>query len=490
MDSQPLSHILNKFPVVRALVVGDVYLDENVHALMTGVSLEAPIPVLEVRERRYNPGAAGNVACNLAALGGKTRIVGVVGNDPNATILRNEFAAQGVDVSGLVVNPGAPTNTYGKWRAGGYNAPEQEVMRTDTPRPSFIDSAIEDQVISAIESVAQDVDVIVVADQVSSVATRRVLDAVVRIAKPHGLITVGDSRERIGEFAGFSLVAPNDREAGVGMDMPAEDDAQIDAAAEALLQLVKAALITRGPLGIQGYGKKERFLSPSLASEVRDVTGAGDTVTAAAALSMAAGATLEQAAHIANAAAAVAVAENGVVAVGIEAVRRRLAGESQNSRVVSAEALEAIVRDAQSHGQRVVWTNGCFDILHAGHVTYLQRAAREGNVLVVGLNSDASVRAVKGPERPIVPEHERALIIAELKCVNYVTVFDEASPLGLLTQLQPDVYAKGGDYTIDTIDQTERRAVESYGGRIALIDGVEGRSTTNLVTRLDSEYDG
>lgn len=488
--SDRLLSLVEKFSAACVLVVGDIYLDENVFGAVTGISLEAPIPVFEVRERRYNPGAAGNAACNVAALGAQTFMVGVVGADMNADILRREFAARGVDTSGLVVDETRPTNTYGKLKSGGHNIPEQEVLRTDTPPPPFISGDIEEAVIAQITQRAPHVDAIVVTDQVASVVTDRVLAAVAEHAHKHGLLTIGDSRGRVGAFNGFDVIVPNDREAGLGVGVDVIDEDTLRAAAGKLRKVCKNAVITRGAAGMTVFAEDgSEHTEPTQADHVEDVTGAGDTVTATVAVALVAGATLQEAAYLASATAAISVAQPGVVTVPQAQLLARLEGATALSNVLPLDELVREVQRLQAEGKKVAWTNGCFDILHAGHVEYLRRAAREGDVLIVGLNSDASVRAIKGPTRPIVPENERALILSQLRFVDYVTVFDDPTPLDILRRLKPDVYTKGGDYTVDTINQDERRVVDSYGGRVAIIPGVEGRSTTNLVARLASEYE-
>lgn len=482
--------LLARFAKARVLVVGDIYLDENVYGVVTGVSLEAPIPIYEVHERRHNPGAAGNAACNVAALGAKTYMVGYVGNDTNADVVRKEFAIRNVDTSGVVVHPTRPTNTYGKLRAGGFNIPTQEILRTDTPTPVFIEGEVEDQIIANIWARAPEVDAIVVTDQVKSVATRRVLDAVVKCAEQYKLITVGDSRGRAGEFHGFDVMVPNDREAGIGTGIDVVDDATLNEAGRSLLKICKNALVTRGRHGIRLFGSDgavEDFPTTVDPASVVDVTGAGDTVTAAVAVTLVAGGTLRDAAVIGNYAAGVAVAQRGVVTVPLAQLEQAMFGQSGPAKLKTIDELKSEIEQLHNEGKRVVWTNGCFDILHLGHITYLQKAAALGDVLIVGLNSDASVRAIKGPDRPIINEMDRAFVLSALECVGYVTIFHEESPLEILKRLQPDVYAKGGDYTLDTIVQTERRAVEAYGGKIAILPAVEGRSTTNIIARITKD---
>ncbi|MDZ4859193.1 MAG: D-glycero-beta-D-manno-heptose 1-phosphate adenylyltransferase [Candidatus Hydrogenedentes bacterium] len=490
MDTSHYRDLLSRFPKARVLVVGDIYLDENVYGAVTGISLEAPIPIYEVHERRHNPGAAGNAACNAAALGAKTYMIGYVGNDMNADVVRKEFAARNVDTTGVVVHPTRATNTYGKLRAGGFNIPAQEILRTDTPAPVFVEGDVEDQIIANIWQRAPEIDAIIVTDQVKSVATRRVLDAVVKCAEKYKIITVGDSRSRAGEFHGFDVMVPNDREAGIGTGIDVRDEATLNSAGAALLKICKNALVTRGQHGIRVFasdGAVDDFPTTVDPGSVIDVTGAGDTVTAAVAVSLVAGATLKDAAVIGNYAAGVAVAQLGVVTVPLGQLERVMFSASVPAKLKPLDALQGELDRLRREGKRVVWTNGCFDILHVGHITYLQKAAALGDVLVVGLNSDASVRKVKGPERPIINEIDRAFVLSALECVGLVTIFDEDSPLEILKTLKPDVYAKGGDYTLDTIVQPERRAVEAYGGKIAILPGVEGRSTTNIIARISKD---
>ncbi len=481
------AELVNRFKQARVMMVGDIYLDENVYGSVTSVSLEAPIPVYEVREKRHNPGAAGNAACNVASLGATTYMVGYVGDDVNAGIVRHEFAVRNVNTDYVVTDPVRPTNTYGKLRAGGFNIPSQEILRTDTPSPTFISGAVEDQIVANIEKLAPEVDAIVVVDQVSSVATGRVLATVTACARQHKLLTVGDSRARAGALKGFDVLVPNDREAGIGTGINVVDEATLDAAAERLLRVAGSALITRGPAGIRVYRPNQEPVDVPITiapDAVVDVTGAGDTVTAAVALTLVAGGSLEDAAVLGNAAAGVAVVQPGVVTVSNRELLDALASSGAPAKLKTLDTLQHILNGLRRDGKRVVWTNGCFDLIHVGHITYLQRAAALGDVLVVGLNSDASVKQNKGPDRPIIPQENRAVVLAAFECVDYIVIFDEPTPMRLLEFLKPDVYAKGGDYSIDTIVQEERRLVEGYGGEIAIISGVEGQSTTQIVSRM------
>ncbi len=488
MTPERCRELLEHFGEKRVLVVGDIYLDENVFGIVTGVSLEAPIPIFEVHERRCNPGAAGNAACNVAAMGAKTYMVGVVGEDPNAGTVRKEFAIRNVDTSGVVVDPSRPTNTYGKLRAGGFNIPMQEVLRTDTPAPKFISGAVEDAVIKNIRSRAPEVDAIMVGDQVSATITGRIIEEIVACAKRHKLLTVADSRKRSGSFKGFDIVVPNDREAGIGAGIDVVDEASMRAAGKALLKSAKNAFVTRGPEGITVFAENGDIIDvPIVPCDVVDVTGAGDTVTAAVTLTVLSGGTLREAAEVGNAAAGVAVAQKGVVTVSREEIESALAGSRGPAKLKTLEELGPIVKQLHDEGRKVVWTNGCFDIVHVGHITYLLKAARLGDVLIVGLNSDASVRENKGPNRPVVSEGDRALVLSALECIGHLTIFSDKTTVRILETLKPDIYVKGGDYTMDTIVQEERRVVEGYGGKIEIIPAVAGQSTSAIIERIAGE---
>jgi len=327
-----------------------------------------------------------------------------------------------------------------------------------------------------------------IGDQVSSTITEKVLETVVDCAKKHGLVTLADSRRRAGMFKGIDVVVPNDAEAGLAAGIQVVDDVTLRAAGTFLLKSAKNALVTRGPHGIMIFAADGTIQDVPIARPVKaiDVTGAGDTVAAAVVLTLAAGGSLYDAASLGNLAAGVAVVQEGVVTVSNDEVLEALSGGSGPAKLKTLEELKPSVARLKQEGRRVVWTNGCFDILHVGHITYLLKAREQGDVLVVGLNSDRSVRENKGPGRPVVNEQIGALVLSALECVDYIILFDDKTPMPLMEALKPDVYAKGGDYTIETIVQPERRLVEGYGGTIAIIPGVEGQSTTALIAKMSN----
>ena len=249
MEQTDFRALMARFNDIRVLAVGDIYLDENVSGRVTEISLEAPIPVYEVHRRRYNPGAAGNAACNAASLGGQVTMVGVIGDDMNGEIVKREFVARNVNTDHLVVDPNRATSTYGKLRAGGHNIPTQEVLRTDTPKPTLLEGDIEAQVIAKIEALAPEMDAILLGDQVVSTITENILQTIVACAKKHTLITVADSRDRADFFTGIDIVVPNDAEAGKAAGVDPETKEGLLAAGKHLLKSAKNAFVTRGPHG-------------------------------------------------------------------------------------------------------------------------------------------------------------------------------------------------------------------------------------------------
>ncbi len=488
MTYERVVELLSFFSSARILVVGDYYLDEVIMGVLSGVSLEAPVPIFEWRERRHNPGAAGNLARNAAAMGASVCAIGVVGDDSNGKALLEALLGAGVDISGMMPDASRPTNTYGKLKASVPSGPPQEILRMDTPPPTPLSRAMEEQIAAFIEERASQATAIIVGDQAGAVASELVRRTIVECARKHGLLTVADSRGQAADFAGFDVLTPNAYEACRAVGLAHVDDGSIQEAGGRLLRVAQRVAITRSEKGIMCFeqdGRVSHVPAATSARHVVDTTGAGDTLTAALALGLAAGGTFEEAALLGNAAAGIAVRQAGAAAV-TRAELEAAFTEEKPAKLRTIEELEALAPRLQAEGKRVVWTNGCFDILHAGHVLYLQGAASEGDVLVVGMNSDASVRAIKGPSRPVMPEHERAMVLSALACVDYVVLFSEPTTVMALQRLKPDVYAKGGDYTIDTINQEERRLIEGYGGRIALLPGVEGQSTTNLIERMRS----
>lgn len=350
--------------------------------------------------------------------------------------------------------------------------------------------AVEAELIKAIRERAGDVDAIAVVGRDAGMVSQRVLLAVTDCAMEHGVLTVADVGARVDMIRDFDIVVSSETDLATGLRVEIKSHEDLQHAAGIMTGNCRVLFVVQDAdqISVFAEGTVAHSALPDLGAANRATSdGIADTagaVTAAVVLSLLSAASLAEAANIANAAACVA-RQRADIHLTREEIEFYMFNEDDGGTSVALEQLGETVRSCQADGKKVVWTNGCFDILHAGHVKYLIDAAKEGDVLVVGLNSDTSVQAIKGPNRPVVPEQERAFIVAALGCVDYVTIFSDSDTVGLLDALRPDVYAKGGDYTIDTINQDERKFVEGYGGRIALIPGVEGLSTTSIIEKLE-----
>jgi len=493
ISRERLAEVLERFSGKRVLVVGDVYLDEYVWGRMGEISKEGPIPVIHIKERTYVPGAAGNTACGLSALGADVSLVGCIGEDANGTILRERLAANKVSTSELIYWQGRPTNTYSKISAGGFHSPRQEVLRVDTEPPPPIDEELEGEVVGRVLSALARVDAVVFVDQAASVVTPKLLGTVCPAAKSAGVMQVGDSRQRVSLFSELDLIVPNDYEAQLAAGEDTSTEEGLVRAGEKLRAEAgnRRVLITRGKRGMVVFDENGQVANlPTFALEVFDVTGAGDTVTAVTTLSLLAGATAVEAAEIANLGAGVVVAKPGTATVSREEILRayaRVSATSAPEKIKSVNELEGQVAELRGDGKKIVWTNGTFDVVHAGHIALLRAAKACGGVLVVGLNSDRSTRLNKGPTRPYMPELQRAQFLAEIEAVDYVVVFDDLTAADVIRRLKPDVYVKGKGYTVETISPEERRAVEDAGGTVTILSAGLDLCSSDVVQRVSSK---
>ncbi len=492
LSPKRFEEIASGFAGKRVLVIGDLYLDEYLWGDMDEISKEGPIPVIHVKTHTYCPGAAANAANGVRALGGEVFLAGVAGDDANGHILLDALRREGINIEGILIGAQASTNTYSKISAGGFHSPKQEVLRIDTQRPPPISESTALRLRDYVVGLLPQLEGIAFVDQASSVVTDRLLEDVSELALKHGVLLVGDSRERVGRFRGFNLICPNDYEASAAAGADSVDEAALVEAGRKLLRerAHKNLIITRGKHGMMAFEGDGRVTNlPTFAQEVFDVTGAGDTVTAATCLSLLGGASLVEAAEIANLAAGVAVSKSGTVTVSLKELRAaysRISGRLPPQKIRSLEELRAIVDELRAQQKRIAWTNGCFDIVHSGHIAFLREAKRHADVLIVGINGDRSAAVLKGPVRPVLPQAERAQVIAELATVDYVTIFEEATCVQALKELRPDVYLKGRGYSLEAVNQEERQVVESYGGRIVLLAGGPDVSTSEIIQRIAS----
>lgn len=463
------------------LVVGDLMLDRYVWGDVHRISPEAPIQVLRVLREEPRLGGAANVMNNVLALGAKAATCGVVGNDAAGRWIRQRILRLSGDARGILVDPSRPT--IEKCRMIAHS---QQILRVDRERTHPLSAEVEAQAIRFIRRELPRSDGVLLSDYGKGLLTKGIVREAIEGARRLGKLALVDPKGRdYLRYRRATAITPNRQEAQEGTGMPLDGRAGVESAARFLKRRLSldAAFVTLGAEGIAWVDGRGRFDAvPAQARAVYDVTGAGDTVLSALGVSLAAGAGIPAAARIANAAAGIVVGKVGAATATRAEVLAALGGHEHHPKVLSARALAAALADERRRGRRIVFTNGCFDILHVGHARLLAEARAAGDVLVVGLNSDGSVRRMKGPERPFVRFPERAALLASLESVDYVTSFDEPTPERLIRRVRPDVLVKGEDWRSKGV--VGQRFVESYGGRVKLVRLVPDRSTTGLVDRI------
>jgi D-beta-D-heptose 7-phosphate kinase/D-beta-D-heptose 1-phosphate adenosyltransferase len=468
------------------VVVGDVMIDRYVTGKVERISPEAPVPVLLHGHDHAAAGGAANVAVNIVALGCGVRLVGAVGSDQNAEDLRQILARTGVSAAHLVTDAERPTICKTRVVSG-----RQQFFRIDREVTGRLSEKIEDAIVRSARAAMTSADIVVISDYAKGVFSDHVLLQVIDAAKSFGVqVLVDPKRRTFDAYRGADLIKPNAGELSAASGMLCSSDAEVEAAGEAIAgQFAGAILVTRAEFGMSliRQGQPVKHLKSSVL-EVADVSGAGDTALAALAVSMVEGRTIEDAAIVSNIAAGVAVSKLGTAVVSrveLDAALARAASPKYHpGSLATASAAAEMAAAWRRMGESVVFTNGCFDLIHAGHIGLLSFAANEGDRLIVGLNTDASVKRLKGPSRPIQTEQDRVRIVGALRAVDLVVLFDEPTPLSLIDAIRPDVLVKGADYTEDQVVGSD--LVKARGGRVALFPLVDGRSSTKIVERMRS----
>jgi D-beta-D-heptose 7-phosphate kinase/D-beta-D-heptose 1-phosphate adenosyltransferase len=462
------------------LVIGDLILDKYVYGHADRLSPEAPIPVLSHAREEVFPGGAANVACKIAQLDGGVSLLGVVGDDDEAATLEEELRSTGVEDFMLLDDPSRPTTCKTR-----YGTQEQQLLRFDVENSELIGSDVEEQVMQAIHHRAPECAAIIIEDYGKGLITERVARTAISYAGSCGSlpVIVDPNGYSWDAYRGATLITPNLHELEMVRGLPLVRDADIEKAARMLRieHYIGAVAVTLGARGILLVTADRTTLFPTGPTEVFDVTGAGDAVVAAYALALAAGNGLTAATVQANAAGGAIVRQRGVGRIS----PRMLSSSAASRKVVPPGIANWEVQVVQDRGQKVVFTNGCFDILHTGHTHLLEEARKHGDFLVVGLNSDTSVQTLKGPNRPIMAAPLRAALLAALSAVDLVVIFDEDTPMYLLNLLRPDVLVKGEDYTEEEIVGSEH--VRSYGGDVVRIPLIEG-SSSNIIKKIRGDH--
>ena len=485
MDLSHLQTLFARLTGARVLCVGDVMVDRFVYGDVTRVSPEAPIPVLVRSREIVMLGAAGNVARNVAALGGEVSLIGLVGGDAEGhEAMRLVGADTGVE-GFLITDPSRPTTLKTRFVSGG-----QQLLRVDLEESRPAEGEVEQRLIRTIRDVAAGAGVILLSDYGKGVVT----DAVIAAVREAGIPVIVDSKARsFRRYGAVDMIKPNAAELAYATGLPTQTNAEIEFALQHALSLceAKAILVTRAAKGISlgVRGEPVRHF-PGVPREVFDASGAGDTTIAALGLALASGAPVEEAISFAMLASGVAVTKAGTAVVTPDelteaSITAHLA--PAEAKIATPQRLADEVARWRAKGLRVGFTNGCFDILHRGHVAYLNQARTWCDRLIVGLNSDRSVKALKGEGRPVNDLESRALVLAGLACVDLVAPFDEDTPLKLIETARPDVLIKGADYSEDQVVGAAQ--VRSWGGEVRLAELVDGYSTTAAIARMTAKDD-
>jgi D-beta-D-heptose 7-phosphate kinase / D-beta-D-heptose 1-phosphate adenosyltransferase len=470
------------FSQLRVLVIGDIMLDRYIHGDVERISPEAPVPVLRHARRYERAGGAANVAMNLAGLGCQTILAGFWGNDNEKSELAAILDRANIDTVGVVT---CSLPTISKTRIVGRT---QQLLRLDIEsrdKPSDAEAADLQQ--RATDLVSK-VHAVILSDYAKGALSNALCEAVIRAARNAGIPILADPKTPdFSKYNGATTVCPNLGELSAATRIPAHHTEELLAAGQALVAEhdFQFLTVTMSEKGISVLRNASIYHSAARAREVFDVSGAGDTVIATLAASLAAGLQIETAVDLANVAAGIVVSKVGTVPIARNELVAALTPSSNitaGEKILDFERLKLRVAEWRATGESIVFTNGCFDLLHVGHIALLEDCRRFGSKLVLGLNADASVCRLKGPTRPIVSERERARVMAALAAVDAVVLFEDDTPLELIRALKPDVLVKGGDYTIDTVVGHED--VLASGGRVEIVPTVEGFSTTNIVKKL------
>jgi D-beta-D-heptose 7-phosphate kinase/D-beta-D-heptose 1-phosphate adenosyltransferase len=468
------------------LCVGDLMLDEFVYGEVSRISPEAPAPVIAVQRTETSIGGAGNVARNIASLGARCIFVGLIGDDEAGAQLKARLAQEALIESVLVCDSSRPTTRKVRFVSEHFST---HMLRADWEMAQPAAAAIEQKLIDAILPLLPRADIVLLSDYAKGVLTARVIRNVIDAARKLGKAVIVDPKSaNFAIYRGATLLTPNRKEFAEATRSRADTDSSIAEAAQDAMQLAdcEAMLVTQSEHGMTLVPRTGDVIHvPAHPVKVRDVSGAGDTVAAMLAVVLAAGAGWEAALRMATAAAAVAVSKKGTASVTAAEVRRNIlphAFLAAEEKIVATSAdLDARLADWRRGGLRVGFTNGCFDILHPGHVKVLTAARGACDRLIVGLNSDASLQRLKGVGRPLQDERARAEVLAALEAVDLVVVFAQDTPIDLITRIKPSVLVKGGDYSRDQVVGHE--VVEAHGGEVLLVDVLPGFSTTSLVGR-------
>jgi D-beta-D-heptose 7-phosphate kinase/D-beta-D-heptose 1-phosphate adenosyltransferase len=484
MTGSPLLPLLEEFRAVRMVVLGDVMLDRFVYGTVERISPEAPIPVMNIEGLMDMPGGAANVARNIATLGARVTLIGVVGDDSTATALRAQLTTCPTIEARLIVDRLRPTSLKTRYVADG-----QQVMRADNESRSPVPMEVQRLILDELDRSLVDADVIVLSDYAKGALCESVVQSAIdRSRRAHKTIVVDPKSHDFAKYRGATVITPNRIELQQASKRVLESQKDITEAGRIFVDqgICDVLVVTRGRDGMSVLGKDGLVQHlPTTARQVFDVSGAGDTVIAALGLGLAAGGEIMDVCALANIAAGIVVGKRGTAYVSTGEIAAALKPWDRRAnplKILTLESAIELARRWREEGKSIAFANGCFDLLHPGHISLLDQARDSADRLIVGLNSDLSVRRLKGPQRPIQVEIARATVLAAVKAVDAVVIFSDDTPIRLIEALEPDVLVKGSDYTLEDVVGAD--IVLRRGGRVVLADILTGHSTTDTVKKV------
>ena len=474
---------VSAFAGCRILVVGDLMIDEYVWGSVDRISPEAPVQIVTVNREEYTLGGAGNVVNNLAALGAQVAVAGVIGTLEDGDRLMAMFTALGVDASGVIRDPVRPTTRKTRIIAAG-----QHVLRIDRETRSVIPDETYGKMEEFIRRKLPESNIMLISDYGKGVVTPSLVRTAARMADACGKIVIADPKGLdFSKYRGVSMLTPNRKEASLAAGVDITDDASLSRAAERILKTagVRHLLVTRGKDGMVLFEEgAPPYAIPAETRQVYDVSGAGDTVISVFGLGVAAGLAFREAASLANTAAGIVVGKVGTATITPRELSAALKQDDISQKHKSPDEISQIASSLRRKGCRIVLTNGCFDLLHAGHIRLFSASKQMGDVLIVAIDDDMSVRRLKGHGRPVVAARERVRILSALDSVDYVVVFSTETLPQLIDAIRPDVLTKGSNYTSDTV--LGREQVARMGGRVALVKVTENISSSEIIQNIRS----
>jgi D-beta-D-heptose 7-phosphate kinase/D-beta-D-heptose 1-phosphate adenosyltransferase len=474
----------------KVLVVGDFMLDVYIYGDAEKISPEAPVPVLKISETEHRCGGAGSVTANLAALGAKAYCLGIIGDDQDSEILKTKLTEAGVNIDGLFKASNRPTISKQRLIGLAQHLHRQQLIRMDRESTEPISNELNETILAAYKDKLPDVDMVCLQDYNKGLLSDSLCRQIIRLANQANKKVLVDPclASDYSKYAGATAVTPNRKESSAAVGFEVIDAETAAKAADFLFQKLEleAVIITLDKEGAYLKTQTESVMIPTRPRSVYDVTGAGDMVLATLATALAAGCSYETAVQLSNIAGGIEVEKFGTVTVTVEEIADEIAGQNRGAggKILTAESLLKELARHRRQKKTIVFTNGCFDVLHRGHIEYLKFCRRQGDVVVLGLNSDNSIRMLKGPGRPINNQEDRAALLAVMEMIDYITLFDEPSVLDLVRKVRPDVLVKGEDWAVKGV--VGREFVESYGGKVALAPLIENKSSTATIEKMKS----